>query len=250
MSRGKILSVAVAALALAYFAPAAEAGTLKIKDTSYRIGVGGEFNITDITTYYLPPADAVADGIVSGDAGNFKTFCLEKNEFITLGSQYTFSIDTIAKNGGVGGRIDSLGGDPIGETTAKLYYAFYSGQLTGYDYTTDSGRGIDGGDLQHAIWRLEQELTDTQWNNYSGKTQAQAFIDFATNATWASLGQIGWDGIGGVKVMNLYDAAGNAKQSQLMVVPLPPAALMGLALLAGVGGVMGLRRRRLARRLV
>ena len=46
-----------------------------------------------------------------------------------------------------------------------------------------------------------------------------------------------------MRVLNLYDDAGNNKQDVLVVVPLPPAALSGLALLAGVG-LIGLRRRR------
>jgi hypothetical protein len=250
MALGKFLLVPAAVLALAYTAPAAHAGTLTIKDTSYRIGVGGEFNVTGFDDGYLPPASAVANGITSADAGNFKTFCMERNEFITLGTSYLYEISTIAYNGGISGQDPILGGDPISEATAKLYYAFYTGQLPDYDYTTDSGRGQAGGDLQHALWRLEGELNDTEWADYiDDHEQAEDFYDVANSVTWSDLGRSTWTGIGDVRVVNLYNSAGVAKQSQLVVVPLPPAAFMGLALLAGLAGAKSLRKRMLARRL-
>jgi hypothetical protein len=242
--------VPAAVLALAYAAPTAHAGTLTIKDTSYRTGVGGEFNVTGFDDFFLPPAAAVTNGITSGDVGDFKTFCMERNEFISLGASYTYTIDTRAFNGGISGQ-ESPAGDPICEATAKLYYAFYSGQLDDYDYTTDGGRGDSGADLQHALWRLEGELNDSEWGTYiASHSRAEDWYDWAQTVTWSELGR-DWaeDTIGNVRVVNLYNSAGVAKQSQLVVVPLPPAAFMGLALLAGLAGVKGLRKRKLARRL-
>jgi hypothetical protein len=250
MALGKFFGALVGFGALVCPAAAAEAGTLYIKDTSYRDGVGGEFNITGFDDPIAPPALAVKNGLTSGDVGNFKTFCLEKSEHISLGEDYTYTIDKVAKNGGYSGADSSLGGDPISVATAKIYYAFYTGQLTGYDYTDNAGRGQAGLDLQHVIWRLEGELTDSQWNTYmSAHQDAEDWYDLAFDLTWSELGQSWSDtDIGAVRVINLYDGT-VAKQSQLAVVPLPPTAVMGLVLLAGVGGVMGLRRRILARRL-
>jgi hypothetical protein len=253
------LVVLAVVLAAVVSADAAWAGTLQIRGTSYRDGIGGEFNIRGFDDTILPPHSYVEDGLTSSDSGDFKTFCLERNEFIDLGSYYDYSIDTVARNGGLSGSISSLGGDPISEATAKLYYAFWTGQLD-YDYTSNAGRGEDGEALQHAIWRLEGELSGSAgnsiWNSFNSAhdDRAKDLYDYANSVSWSDLGQASWEtggtaDIGLVRVINLYASNGTAAQSQLVVVPLPPTAIMGLALLAGVGGVVGLRRRRLNRRV-
>jgi hypothetical protein len=65
----------------------------------------------------------------------------------------------------------------------------------------------------------------------------------AANGSWSG------KGIDNVRVVNLTDSQGNDVQSLLVLVPVPPALLSGLGLLAGLGGV-GLLRRRNRRPLV
>ncbi len=248
-----VLAVAV----VAAFAADAQAGTLTISTTKNRIGNGGEFKITGFDDGFLPPTSLMTDI----DDGDFNTFCMEYNEYIALNGNYNYDIGTAAIHGGVGGGNP----DPLGEATAKLYYTFWTdqwdvstsgtaaGDLTDVDFdynplnkdNSGTTRDTDGRALQEALWYLEGERTWAQIN-----ATAKDMVNFAQDAdlTWELLGQDGWTGIGGVRIINLwsYDAYGNRveNQSQLVVVPLPSSVLMGLALLATLAVVSTVRRRR------
>lgn len=185
---------------------------------------GGEFTIT-VDSDYIPGNPA---------GTNFQSFCIEKREYVGVGETYDVMVSTEAiAGGGNSGPNGPLGGDPIDPMTAWLYTQFRSGTLVGYDYTPGSGREYSALALQKAIWFIEDEST---WP-LSGL--AEAFYDAAKHANP--------QGIGNVRVLNLYaqghlDDKCYLKQDQLVLIPAPGAILLG-----GIGVVLvgWLRRRRI-----
>ena len=106
---------------------------------------GGEFLIQEL----LP----------GGGIGEiFKTFCLEKNEFISLPGTYYVTLDDGAIQGGNGG------GNPdvLSEATKWLYYWYITGALDDIDFTSASDFSYDdeyeASELQQAFWYLEDEV--------------------------------------------------------------------------------------------
>lgn len=234
----RLLSVALAAaVVLAGAASAAEAGTITL---GYGPGSysgsngGGEFSVTSFTGSVPPMGSGAA---VSGSY--FQTFCVEHDEFVTPGTSYNFKVSTAADNGGA----NTNSGDPLGCRTAYLYTQFWNGTLSDYDYQLGAGRAASATALQQAIWYLENEVSYLSLNS-----QAKAWVDEATDAV--SVGGSWYEqygtGIGNVRVMNMYTSSGARIQDQLILVPLPPAAYAGLAMLAFLG-VAYVRRRRAER---
>lgn len=167
--------------------------------------------------------------------------------------------------------------------TAAMYDAFYGGHLAvsdaatsgyrGYDYTDTAGRIVSAGILQDAIW-----VAQGDWDNVTDGA-AQAGIGGNTDAIQQAQDLLNYapvlwsEGYGkDVYVLNLVsdshpddapdsngivNAGGTAAQAQLVeglqanpniLVPLPPAASVGFAMLAGIGG-FGMLRKRLAKRI-
>lgn len=224
----------------------AEAGTIVIaRDTSNYSGSngGGEDAVTTFTDG--PSLASMGSGVgVSGSI--FQTFCVETTEPISAGQTYDWSLSTSAVAGGYSGGNP----DPLDSRTAFLYHKFLSGTLSGYNYTQGSGRLASSTSLQLAIWQLEGEiqpgaLTDA----YNNDSQAQAWVA-AANAAIQSGGEWENQGLGNVRILNLTktDSTGAVQNAQSMLVeispvPLPPAALLGLGLMAGMSGVGIVRRR-------
>jgi hypothetical protein len=253
MALRRILCGLTVASALVFGCQIAHAGKLKIGNSAHRIGNGGEFRITkksgEAFPYYIPPADQVMQ--YEPDSAEFLTFCIEHQEYIALGGTYGWSVDDAAIGGG-GGAVN--GQDPVGEATAKLFYAYWTGQLdelSNFTYEDDTSttatdeRAVSGHQLQLALWYLEDEISAP-----SSGTLADDLVTLSGNLTWADLGEAGWTGTGGVKALNLYNADGSNAQSQLIVVPLPPAVLLGLALMSmlALGSFLRRRHRRLGLR--
>ena len=240
MPFGRLLFAATTVVAFGMAANAAHAGTLTIDGANNRQDnfSGGGFTIAGFDDPILPPDAAVTNEDSNID---FITFCIERNEYVTLGNSYDYDIATAAVGGGISGQVN--GADPLSADTAKLYYAFWTNQWGDVDFDYTSGDDLE--DLQRAIWWLEGEFPDIDEADLGseGNGKVDDFVDYAQDLLWDDLGNTVWaeDDIGDVRVLNL-SSNGKDAQSQLVVVPLPAGALMGLA---GLGLVAVCRRRRL-----
>jgi len=203
-------------------------GTIYFSDRSpYQNGNGGEFDA--VTTPFVG----------SPDLGSFATLCLETAEFINQppSGPYTYTINTGAVMGGGPGNgayaIDPHTGlpmDNISIGTAWLFSQFAAGTLTLDDGTGsyfDANRYNNAGELQQAIWFLEDEPEGVD-NGYVALAQSQL--------GGLTLAQVEADSNGayGVVALNLFDSNGNLAQDQLAVVPEPTTAgcfLLGLGAL-------------------
>jgi len=198
-------------------------------------GTGGPFE-----------ARPINQGAVEGlgqngaQAGTYLSFCVEFNEPI---GQRTYNAvqNTASINGGVGGGNP----DPLDARTAFLFTAFLKGNLAtkladaGLEAFTygDAASGIA---LQDAIWVIEEEID-------AGDVTSQLATDILALADTAVASGGEWfgKGIGSVRVLNMTDTKdGSAKQDQLILIPLPMTAMLGLVGLIGVGYIT--RRRMMA----
>lgn len=239
--------VAVLATAVLAGAVTASAATISVTGTPNRTsgsiinvpGVGGgEFaaNAPEFNAFYNASAKY-------GDS--FATFCLERNESLSIPGVYTYVKNVGTINGGVGGGNP----DPISRGTAYLYTLFATGALTGYDYGDPALRPLDAGYLQDAIWYLEHEFIDESVplnrvpSNPFLALAASQFGDLAT----ARLDNNQPD-LYPVFALNLYstDIFGNlvAVQDVIVYSPVPDGGMTVLMLGAGLTGLALIRRRR------
>jgi hypothetical protein len=150
---------------------------------------------------------------------DFLTFCLEADEYFTLGENLLVgAVSTQAQAGGV----NTNSGDPISGTTAFLYSRFRAGDST----------FSNGVLLQEAIWYLEGERTTSS---------ASAASLIAVAQTQMAALNWGADFLGDVRVANLYRGTnyGTFAQDMLVIASVPEPAtllLMGLGLLIGTRG--------------
>ena len=165
MKRKQILKAAILGIVILLLAaPGALAYQVTVDRISgYYTGDGGEFTLTPSADFSWILDSYVPFSMYEYDSGliGFETFCIEKNEYINPGSTYNAEINEYgAVNGGVAGGNP----DPVSIGAAYLYNNFVLGDLTGYNYTAGAGRAASAGQLQQAIWYLENEiaLTDPQ----------------------------------------------------------------------------------------
>lgn len=185
--------------------------------------------------------------LVTSANGTFNSFCIEHNEFVSLGGTYTYSITGGAIAGGYTGA--TAGTDPISIGTAYLYRKFIDNTLAGYTHAAnpavfDANAFNSQNNLQNAIWWLEGELGVTQ-NNLTYAYASNPFLIAAKSAlaplgTFADL-QANANGAYGVYAMNMYNANGTKAQDQLIVVP---DGGMTLAMLGMACASFGLLRRK------
>jgi hypothetical protein len=202
----KMWTLCVASV-IAAAAGAASAGNIQLDKTPFSSGDGGAFQVTVLGGYAgeIPPSC------------QFLTFCLEKNEGFDPGKCYSTTIGTATTGW--------AGSDPISPFTAFLYSNFRKGTLSGFNAASLK----DYGDLQDAIWALEDEISVPA----AGMNK---FYDMALASGWTDLGD--------VRVLNLYYQNGNFAQDQLTIVPLPTAAWSGLAMIGSMAAIRRIRRGR------
>lgn len=203
---------------------------------------GGAFNVSTTPSVGTP------------NLGNFSTFCIEKNEFISIPSQsYAYKINTGAVAGGIGGlKITDpntgLPMDNISIGTAFLFSQFRAGAV---GYTSDTAKS----QLQVAIWYLEGEITSQTFGGVNGGN----FVTLATTAATLAGKAVTDDSAGayGVVALNLfndanhngiYDTGDTALQDQLAIVPEASTITAGALLLLpfGVSVIRILRKNRVA----
>jgi hypothetical protein len=207
--------------------------TVTINTGPFQAGAGGEFN-------------AVVIGDIPGLAlgSQFGTFCMEKNEYITLGSSYYATPNTYAQNGGLGGQLPGTHMDPLDPRTAWLYNEFLDGTLPGYAHTGDQRRSSAEA-LQHAIWYLEQEESASAINGLSWNLRNATwdFISQANASDWYHQGTIG-----DVRVLNVFEDPKGLLSGQDVLCritpPDPTVPAPGAIVLGGLGTLLvGLVRR-------
>jgi hypothetical protein len=136
--------VSLISLPVAFGYPVYQGDLVRITDGPGNTG-GGEFVVTKSAINF-----------------SFNSFCLERNEYISMGSTYKVgSIDTSVIAGGFGGGSP----DPLDARTAYLFYHFSIGDLAEY-----YGDETSANALQNAIWFIEGEGGAN--NNFVNRTRA------------------------------------------------------------------------------
>jgi hypothetical protein len=191
--------------------------TVEVSGGPYQVNPGGEFTVT-----------VTGSTIGSMPVGyQFQSFCLERNETLTLGGTYYAVVNTAAVLGGQGGP-----SDPLSPQTAWLYNRFLDGSLPGYDYVSASGHEDSAESLQNAIWDFEGEAATLDG-------RADLFQFLANNLSGTDIGP--------VRVLNLYtDAALTHRAQDILARPVPaPGGILLVALGSACAGIV--RRRRLVK---
>jgi hypothetical protein len=217
-------------------------GTGNLKQTgtvgtiNYSSGPGGEFTISD-SSLSISAYVAGVTSQIKGNANSFQTFCLERSEFTKSLIDIWVSTTSIDEITGVVGSPGSGShavygsktyGDNLDPLTAYLYTQFATGTLTDYDYyNTGVGRNVSAGQLQKAIWFLEEEGV-----SLVAGSQADKWVIEAQNS--------GWTDIGKVRVLNNWvtgykDDPEYRKQDQLYLTPIPASVILGLLGISVVG---------------
>jgi len=215
----------------------------------YYFGGGGEFTLSGGSLALSNSLYAASTSGQDGHSESFQTFCLERDEYTNPTVNVFVSQSSVAKplEAGSGSHAYRGGkntdtGDDLNPLTAYLYNQFAMGTLSSYDYTdTGAGRWLSAGQLQAAIWYLEDEYT--VWNPSTATgIQVDTWIQEAQDAIDSGA----WTGIGNVRVLQTVwvSACGLNKYRQdfLYVTPVPGAVLLGMLGMA----VAGVKLRRLA----
>jgi len=273
----RIGALALGIAASFVMAQSADAGTLTLtRNTTDANGFtgnigGGEFgiNITSGSGFATAPAPMKISSY------DFQTFCVEGGQDLSGGQPFTYT-SGLAVNG-TGTPLNSkvaflytifyYGASSFGfNETGQSMLADGSGldgssgsaqHFFNYNYTPGVGRKSSAEDLQEAIWFLMG-----QWQGaFSGlTTQAREMVNLAYISTSTPTGlwfnYLGANSTGAVRILSLTSTAGVPQQDVLALletgtpqvfitpVPLPSSALMGLGLMAGLGAVGLVRRRR------
>jgi hypothetical protein len=234
-----VLSLVAVPVGLAAFSATAEAGsiTLHREPTKYTADIGGgEFGATAFSGLSIPTSPMRMNGFTGLTDTAFQTFCIEGNGSDILNDSpmdFTVSGSIVLANGST---------QALHDQSAFLFTKFYTGNLySGAEGNLGVNRVASAKDLQEALWFFEGFFPQA-----SLTAGAQSLISQANTAVAAG-GEWFGKGLGDVRVLNLTNPSNGANLQDVLVllaVPLPPAALLGLALIGGLGVAGAVRRRR------
>ena len=220
---GRVFRTALAATALfgAQFASAAN------------VAVGDTINLTNGYAGDQGPFKAtVLTGAATGNT--FASFCVEIREYFYYGQTLYVGGVTDHTVSGITASGPSQNNDPLSAATAWLFTQYSNNTLSGYSQTAGNNNA-----LQNSIWALEDELAYT---SLSGN--AKTWFDAAKTATTGV--NAAWQGLGNVRVLNLFSNAnftGHRQDQIYMVSAVPEPATYGMMLL-GLGMIGTIARRR------
>ena len=177
---------------------------------------GGEFRLTQ-----------------KGGGYSFLSFCVEIDEYISLGTNYDFYVESVslnATNGGAGGAVENK--DPISDASQWLAYNWF------YDYDAELkdilGEKSDANAqiVQNAIWHFEEE------KDFSGNAIVAALklnSEFFNGVFFSSEN---FDNMAMVVNLTSGGPDGEDKQSQLVARVSEPATMLLLGTsLFGLGAL-------------
>lgn len=242
MTRSGLAVMAGMAVALASASVLAQTGVVTLSNPApaWRVSgfSGGAFVATPVSGYI-----GEVGGPGPSPGTSFLTFCMERNESVSITGTYNTEIAMSAVGGGIAGGVN--GADPLDSRTAAMYWHFRQGGDFGGPVgvigvlDTAATADLETQALQLAIWLIEQELTQAQFD-------AQGNALAAHLVAWANGGAnypVGYGSL--VRVLRLTSINdGSVRQDQLTIVPLPPAAWAGIGSLAGVAAIGYVRRRK------
>jgi hypothetical protein len=162
--------------------------------------------------YLAGQINMTAEGIGEVQDGQFATFCMELDEDIYNGRDYTATVNTETKG--------TSGSSPLLSSTAWLYNEFLDGNIN----ITSSRSAAD---FQMAIWMLQDEPIEDYFSENSITQQAKNWRNKAINC--------GWDDVRNIRVLNLTE--GSKTRQDMLVrtqnsIPEPSTAgLLGLGLI-------------------
>ena len=207
-----------------------------VEVAGYSTYPGGEFTLsfdaTPLDTTYYDPSTKN-----QFDSPSFQTFCIEHLEYTT--QQGLYQVNTKAVMGG-----NPPNGDVISAGTAWLYSQFASKNLGDYDYTPGSGREVDAGILQNAIWYLEGEISLAVPAN--NKFLADLVSEGGFSSIASAKATDNADGGYGVWVVNITTKASALGQDQLYYnkgLDIPDGGLTVMLLGLGLTGLSLIRRK-------
>ncbi len=232
MTKFGFLMVAVAVL-LAGFAPAsAQAATVTAKLNSvtgqsfkYKLGASDLTTTAGIFDWTRTGGDA------SNPTGDFKSFCVELDQTLSLGNTFTYEI--IATSEGPKPGL-ALGAGPMGQTKADMLAKLWAAH---FDQALLSNANAAA--FQVAVWEI---VYDGNLDLFDGGFQAR-YTNLGSAPVFVQTAQSWLDGLGNLTEMAALRVMSNgSRQDQLVMVPLPAAAWAGLSLIGAVAMRRKLRR--------
>jgi hypothetical protein len=210
---------------------------------SYYSGSGGEFTLYG-RLFNLSNNAYASDTRNQVKANSLQTFCMEMDE-LAANSNVWVSTQNAALDGpgshafGGGVNTDPVdAGDDLDPMTAYLYTQFATGVLSDYEYDETDGRSDSAGQLQQAIWYIEEVLPPITLG-----TQAQIWVTEAE----AAIESKNWTGIGDVRVLQMCSGINNSINRQDFLYLMQPVPVPAAALLALLGmSVAGIKLRKFA----